>query len=278
MPDKKTILIGALKGANGQDTISAYKGEDFYLLKIHGYLDFKISSNGRYITYYPKSTTLREHIWIGLFGPALSLALRLQEIITLHSSAIAYQDQAIVFLGDSGVGKSTLSAAFAIEDKYDLITDDVLPIYQTGQEFYAAPGVPWIKLWPEVCNYFLENELEFTKVSPEIEKRYVPYSSDKVCICSRTCQLGRIYLLEPFAPTIPKKEIAIQPISPLEATFALVKHTFHGYALEGKILAKELRAYTRLASQVPVYRIFYPKNFEVLTSVRSVILEALREC
>ncbi len=47
-----------------------------------------------------------------LLGPALALLLHQRKFLVLHASAVKIDGQAIAFVGEKGMGKSTMAAAF----------------------------------------------------------------------------------------------------------------------------------------------------------------------
>ena len=57
---------------------------------------------------------------------------------TFHASTIVKNDKAIMLIGDSGNGKSTL-AAFLMASGYKVIADDLTPMLGSNQSLYAYP-------------------------------------------------------------------------------------------------------------------------------------------
>ena len=68
-----------------------------------------------------------------------------------HSSGSAVRtpnDQVLVILGDSGMGKSTLASAFACSGA-DVLSDDGVLLDFTPPRVRAVPGYPGLRLWPD---------------------------------------------------------------------------------------------------------------------------------
>jgi hypothetical protein len=65
--------------------------------------------------------------------------------LVLHASAVQVGDAVVAMTGPSGVGKSTLAAAFVARG-YSLVTDDVLPVWADEDGCCVEPAHPGLKL------------------------------------------------------------------------------------------------------------------------------------
>ncbi|MCP4100763.1 MAG: hypothetical protein GY750_04965 [Lentisphaerae bacterium] len=84
-------------------------------------------------------------ISIYLLGTIMGYILYKKNYLPLHASAIHTSKGAVLFLGESGVGKST--TAFKLCAKgYELITDDIAPIKVIDGEPVVYAGYPKFKL------------------------------------------------------------------------------------------------------------------------------------
>jgi hypothetical protein len=175
-----------------------------------------------------------------LLGPALVLALALEETWCLHSSAVAFGRQVIMFLGDSGQGKSTLAAYLAATDgaSWRLAADDILPITADAAGVRAWPRFPQLKLPPE------------EQPGPTLPEQ-IPVS----VICS----------LE-SAPE--DAEPDAHRLSDTQAATTVVRHTAGTRLFDGALLTKHLGFCVQVARQVPVYRLKVPRCVDALADVR----------
>ena len=76
-----------------------------------------------------------------LLGPVLGFVLRLRGLTCLHASAVTVDGKAIALLGTNGSGKSTIAAKFA-ELGYSVLSDDLIPLREQGDQVLAEPGYP----------------------------------------------------------------------------------------------------------------------------------------
>lgn len=80
------------------------------------------------------------------FGPTMELLLMhyLAQArgITLHACGIVLEDKGILFLGESGAGKSTMARLWDQENGVDILSDDRIIVRRQGSEFRVY-GTPW---------------------------------------------------------------------------------------------------------------------------------------
>ena len=84
-----------------------------YLLRFPDLADFEVSADGTDVVAHPAGDTddaTIEHLYINQLVP---LALSRQGRPTFHASVVMVRGGVIAFLGESGMGKSTLAASFA---------------------------------------------------------------------------------------------------------------------------------------------------------------------
>ena len=144
------IVIGttpdALKGDQVVKKVrySATENEVLYKLKGAGKIYI---TNGSTITVEPEANPDWQHLKNHIRGRAIAAILHQRGLSILHGSAICHNDEAIIFIGKSGGGKSTFLAAF-IEKGYDFISDDLCLLKkQPNGTIKIAPAYPQIRLW-----------------------------------------------------------------------------------------------------------------------------------
>ncbi|MFV0644569.1 MAG: hypothetical protein ACK5NN_08725 [Sphingomonadaceae bacterium] len=121
----------------------------------------------------------RRLIGLPLLGPVMAILLHQRGHMVLHASAIAIDDQAHVFLGDKGAGKST-TAAGLITAGHRLIVDDVvaLALSDSGEPVIHA-GFPAMKLdqdmiWrmkPQHCEVIEPDDRAYTNGKSRVRIR-----------------------------------------------------------------------------------------------------------
>lgn len=105
--------------------------------------------NGERIIISPIPDGNREKMLLFLLGTCMGAVLLQRGILPLHGSAVVMDGKAYAFVGESGVGKSTLANAWVAQG-YRLLSDDVVAVsFIDGDKPIVAPAYPWQKLWQE---------------------------------------------------------------------------------------------------------------------------------
>src|SRR5579864_4054354 len=112
------------------------------------HFEFVVSASAKQVRWRKLREVSNEVFFTYFLGQVLSYCLLARGIEPLHATAIIVDDQAIAFLGDSGMGKSTLAAKF-LQRGYTLLTDDVLALEFSGKDVWVRPGIARVKLNPD---------------------------------------------------------------------------------------------------------------------------------
>ncbi len=112
-------------GNSGDITHSLTRLGEGYLLRFPLLADFVISNDGRRIAGWAARESCRETIRHLLLDQVLPRLLSHQGHLVLHAGGVTSDHGAIVFLGESGLGKSTLCSSFN-QAGFALLSDDFL--------------------------------------------------------------------------------------------------------------------------------------------------------
>lgn len=196
-----------------------------FLFKREGVAKY-IVRNGTEIIVEPARNA--DHIRLRLFllSSPLGALFHQRNLLALHGSAIAANGEAIIFVGISGTGKSTLAAAFR-QKGYSVLDDDisVVNINKEGLPI-VYPGYPQLRIWADAAREMGENPDNLERMLPELEKYFLTL---KEGFCHDPLPLKHIYMLQ--ATTTSTFEIT--PITGMEKLEALNDHTYRSNFLEG---------------------------------------------
>jgi len=227
--------------------------------------EFLVPADGKTIFCRQASAASAESFHVYLLGQALSFALVKQGFEPLHATTLEVNGEAIVFLGDSGFGKSSLAACF-LAAGHRLLTDDLLIL----RDNLAYPGPSRLKLFPAMARRFMSEASRGVPMNAATRKMIVPLS-DRY---KRTTPvpLRAIYTLAPPREVSRKQAIRIETLSPREAFFELVKNTFNYRITATARLHRQFNEAAGLSAAMPVRRLFHPRDVNRLTDVRDAIL------
>lgn len=104
-----------------------------------------------------------------ILAKGMSILLYQRGYLIFHGTAVNINGNGVAFLGDCGMGKSTIAAALVIRG-HGLLTDDVLVIdFDKNNNTLVLPSFPRIKLWDDVIK-LVPNKNKFSRIHPLINK------------------------------------------------------------------------------------------------------------
>jgi chloramphenicol 3-O-phosphotransferase len=176
-----------------------------------------------------------------LLGPVLCTALALQGVFCLHASAALIDGRAVLFLGDSGAGKSSLADYGQQIGAWQRISDDVTA---THSGFDVLPHFPQMKL---------SSDAQVGRTIPE------------------AISLASVYLLQAADDG---KSLSLAPLSQREAVAALVRRTVAARVFSGDLMVRHLDYCAALAASVKVVHVVYPHRREAIGDVVKAVTAA----
>lgn len=220
--------------------------------------DFVVSRDGRCIDVYAEPDRGTESTYTYLISQVISVALVQLGIESLHASAVAIDNQAIVLIGDSGYGKSTLTAAL-LRAGAKLITDDLLVLRKTAAGYHAAPGAFRLKLDPDTGRAL---GLKWKGVPMADGSGKLVYLLEPPMCVTESKPLRRILMLQPNA-----RELRLEPVSPAAATRELLAATFNPMHTEPARLTRLLQDAHQMARTVGIERLHVPRDLTLIDRV-----------
>lgn len=241
-------------------------------LRWSGLLECLVSADGRRIRCRDLNGSTSRVFETFLAGQVVSFALLKLGLEPLHATTVLVEGGAVAFLGDCGYGKSTLGAAF-LQAGCRLLTDDVLVLREDSRGFCAAPGLPRIKLFPEIATTLLGERTHGTPMHHLTSKLVIPLDHH---YASRVpAPLTAIYVLGPPEAGGRRPEIRLRPLAARAACVELLRGTFNLVSVEPERLRRQFDLATRLACKVPVKALAFPRTLDRLPAVRQAILSDL---
>ena len=198
---------------------------------------------------YSTITCLASHI--------AATCLCLQGQIAIHANVIAIAGRALAFVGDSGKGKSTLTA-YCASRGVGFVTDDVLVADERG---FARPGSPRIKLFSSTADKLGLDTAQETAYK-------IHYKPESIGATRQTSPafLQCIYFLEESSD-----RIYAELLPPGQAMMELIKNSYH----TSVIMQENLQLfddYINLIERVVVKKLYYPRSLDRLSEVYDFIV------
>jgi len=241
-------------------------------LRWDGIGEFLTSADGCHIWCRQFEDAPFESFQVYMLGQALAVVLVKRGFEPLHATAAVVDGRAIVFLGHSGFGKSSLAACF-LAAGHRLLTDDLLILHESAGRILAYPGPPRIKLFPKVAGELLGHIASGVPMNPGARKLILPVHARRNQ--AHPVALGAMYsLAAPYDARRPQS-VRIESLSPREAFLEFVAHTFNDRIVNMRRLERQFTMAARLASVATVKKLSYPRVLDRLPDVRAAVLSDL---
>ncbi len=205
-----------------------------------------------------------------LLGPVLVMALSMRGTWCLHASAVLRDGAAIVFLGDSGFGKSTLSA-FLSRRLDDVERRD--PAAAAGPSASLATTRERLENtngWRLVADDILPVRLGSSDVNtwPHFPQLKIPPSEQPSIGLPEAIPLSAICVLKMMDPN---SRPAVSLLTPTEGLQTLLRHTAGSRLFNPDLLALHLAFCAEAIKRVPFYELGYPHRRDALPIVKSCL-------
>ncbi len=245
-PPPGEVLLKISLGRGRGYTFS--KTREGYTIRFDGTCEFRIS---------PDRCSVRVHLAPGkdpafiplLFsGSVLALLLGACGESILHASAVQAGEFTLAFVGNSGMGKSTLAALFCANGAR-FVTDDVLRLDFEGDDVNCFAGTPELRLRPsgaDLVSHF-----------PEALCRVTVDQRKAICLGSdlKKSRLNAIIIPRPSRTV---ETSSLKRLSTSQAFFSLSRYAcVHGWRAK-EPLCQQFNTFARLSKSFPIYEAEIP--------------------
>ena len=214
------------------------------------------ASGGNYISLVPNSKATNATIELFLNGSTYGAILHQRKIMPMHGSCFVYDNMGIMLCGESGAGKSSLTAAFVL-DGNEFLTDDVTPILISNNQADIWTMSDRIKLWEDSLRQLNQSKEDLHKIDPETEKFYYPLESYR----KSSFRLNHIFLIELHE----KSDVSFQEIKGSEKVTALRNEIYrleylHGMPENEALYFKNL---VEISKNIKITKLFRPMDIPI---------------
>ena len=241
---------------NGTATLSLAAQDHGYRLRFPGLCDFLVDADARRIRAEPVEGldpgTL-EHLVVDQLLPRV---LAHQGALVAHASVVLVEGRAILFLGHSGWGKSTLAGLLHGTGRR-LLSDDCALLVAAASATHVVPTYPSLRLFGDSIGQTLGAGAATGAVAAYSPKQRLglgpPEPEDS------RWPLRAIYLLND--PADPASDHTIAPLPPALACMALVEHSFRLDLASTAHTAALLAQAAAVLRHVPAFTLRYPRDY-----------------
>lgn len=201
--------------------------------------------------------------------PLFALLTR-QHTVGVHGSAVTLGDRAWLFIGPSGVGKST-TARTLLNHGAQLLTDDLTLIDVV--QHAVMPGCPAVRLWePEGA---VEQAIQDTQLTERTAKRWFRLARRHVA--SSAASIGGLVVLDPLAPASGAQRFSFERLRGQQAFAAVMRQVFNFSDPDAGFALRQFRNVKALLAEHRVVRYSYHRSKSGKPTHVEPLIEALRD-
>ena len=246
------------------------------------WLELLVSPDGKSVLCGNRSNVALEAFDAYLTNFAVSAALLQQGEEPLHATVVEIDDRAVGLVGPSGAGKSTL-AAHLINRGWDLVTDDMLRITFEGNTAFAHPGPYRLKLFKELAERYLQSAAccgpfnpAHGQVGNPLNEKLIFQLHDRAAVRSAR-RLSALFQLDQPSQDSEPSRVLVTPLAGRDLFKTILSSTMNTRHHSSARLQRQFRFAERIVRTIPVYRLIYPRYYDVLDSAADQIYQAARQ-
>ncbi|MFR9295997.1 MAG: hypothetical protein ACLVLR_14075 [Turicibacter sanguinis] len=189
-----------------------------------------------------------------LLGSCLGMIMLQRNMIAIHGGTIVFDGKGVIFTGDRGAGKSTITSALRLKG-YPFVADDVSSV-EVGQPHFIHPGFPQQKLCQDAMHQLGYNLDDFKTLMGDTQMKYLIPAHESF-----------VYDKVPLHGIVELKvmddihEIQVELLKGQEKLMTIYGNI---YRIEMKRFAgvnpEYFKKCVEIAKEIPVYRITRPKD------------------
>lgn len=214
------------------------------------------AANGKVIEIVPCPGVNQATLELYLNGSTYGAILHQRGIMPMHGSSFVFEGRAIMLCGESGAGKSSLTAAFCQQGS-QFITDDVSPIIFKDNQPYLLPLSDRIKLWEDSMEQLNINTAQYDRIADWYHKYY--YTLEANSEASYALQL--IFVIEKHE----SEAVQFEELAGVNRFTELRNQIYRWEYLNGmpETEAHYLQQLLSISASVPVIKVRRPENIPI---------------
>ncbi|QAA34722.1 hypothetical protein [Clostridium manihotivorum] len=221
--------------------------------------------DGKNIVVEPFEAAESEHVKAFLLGSAFGMLLYQRDLIAIHGGTIVIDGKAVIFTGDTGAGKSTLTAALR-QRGYRFMADDVSVLRDISKDgIVIHPAYPQQKLCRDTINKLGGSHTDFRKLNDDRDKYIIPVQDS---FYKEPLKLGALVELS----VGDNASLEISEVLGSEKLITLMKNIYRIEISQFTgISRKYFRDCVQVAKEIPIYKVVRPKGENTIDEIISIL-------
>lgn len=227
---------------------------------------YLVIKNGNEIIYELKSGKSHAYMLAFILGYGMSMLHLQRSEISIHCSALSYNNKAVLVAGNSGSGKSTITTAL-LDRGCKLMADDMAVIKTESSSTIAYPAFPYQKLCRDAAIDNGYNLDELIYIDEDKDKFLIPFEGD---FSTSGKEIAAMFVL---IGEINSEKVMTRQVTGISKISALADNLFMKALLQENrfkgICGQEC---VKAADKFPIYVIGRPAGINTVEYIRDFIL------
>ena len=258
------------KGHDDAVTIACAKRGDEYLLRFPRIADFHIRLADHLVRVFPEPNSPEAITAQMLLDQVIPRLLFHHGRMVIHASAVVLSSgSAVAFLGNTGLGKSTLAASFH-HSGARLVTDDCLLLEKHGSSVAGIPAYPSLRLWPDSMAALLAGTGRPLPAAHNTDKIRMTVDSGQAG--NGPVPLSALFILGDSSDAPANDAVQYEPVRGNAVMMAMIEAAFVLDLVSRKVVRRNFEVVGEVAQAgVPVYTLNYSRQYALLPKVRAIV-------
>ncbi len=242
-----------------------------HLIVVTGVGQFVVNAATRTIAWRPIRGVSADIVGSLLVSQVLPYAASSHDLV-LHAGAVDTPDGAVLLIGPTGVGKSTIATWAARQPEHRLIADDAVVLRRRGRAWFCVPEPGSIRLRRDVIGVLPVGSAAARSTHPANGKTVIDVAGAGFARALRPRRVTAACLLERARRTDSSR---VMPVRTAEAVVRLVQSQFALALDEPAILRENFDRLTGLVRGLPVVSVSVPRRTDGVSEVWRAIAGSL---
>ncbi|MDU8946158.1 hypothetical protein [Ovoidimarina sediminis] len=270
LPPYDGEIVSSWKNPDGSPWGRSLRAEHGYCIEVSGLCDFRFGSLGESLTCNLLEGRARgdaDHVFSATIQPLIE---SLHGTCVFHAGCVQVGDGAVVFMGESGRGKSTLVTDFAMHGGR-FLTDDVLVVTQDGKPT-AHPHDATVRLWSDSIEGVGAQGAHIETYASYTRKRRLRAGAG-FRQAKRPTPIRAAFILGDREC----EDVSIRDLGGIASHKAWIRHLFVLDLERKEAFMKLFEGTAEIAANVPTFQLEYPRDYAALPRLRHAILSAVED-
>lgn len=234
-----------------------------FLIKYSTWATFYVK-NGNEIIVEPEKNVDERDIRAFIISTIIAIIIHQRNLLPIHSSGIVYNNKAVLFAGNSGIGKSTIALALNNMHKYKLISDDITVVTEQNSLPQIYSSFPSLKLWQDSLDMLNISKKGLQFIRKDVNK-YRYFSEND--FFSGIISPHTIFVLE----NSNTNKIELTEVKGVEKFNLVRTHIFRAKMIKELYSKEHFKTLTLLLNSVICYKILRPKEINTINELSTLI-------